>query len=197
MMFWQRIKGVFSLDREVFRDIEQDESSLSQAAIIVLLVAILAGIGAAGAAAMGAAAVQSLSNFAGDLDLPSLTPSFGAAGAFINAFVGAFISWGVWALVTYFIGVKVFNGESTVSEMMRLIGFAQAPRLMSVFSFIPCIGFLFSFAGWIWAIVTSIIAIQEGVDLDAGKSFATILLSIVAVIIVNILIVGPILNLIF
>ncbi len=196
-MFWQRIKGVFSLDRAVFRDIEQDESSISQAAIIVLLVAILAGIGAAGASAMGAAALQSLNNFAGDLNLPALTPAFGLVGAFVNAFVGAFISWVVWALVTYLIGVKVFNGESTVSEMMRLIGFAQAPRLMSVFSFIPCIGFLFSFAGWVWAMVTSIIAIQEGVDLDSGKSFATILLSIVAVIFVNLLIVGPLMSLIF
>lgn len=196
-MFWQRIKGVFSLNREVFREIEQDESALSQAAIIVLLVAILAGAGAAGAAAMGAAALQSLSEFASDFDLPALSPAFGTVGAFFNAFIGAFVSWIVWALVTYLIGVKVFNGESTVSEMLRLIGFAQAPRLMSVFSFIPCVGFLFSFAGWIWAIVTSIIAIQEGLDLDSGKSFATILLSIIAVIIVNMVIVGPILNLIF
>lgn len=196
-MFWQRIKGVFSLNREVFREIEQDESALSQAAIIVLLVAILAGVGAAGAAAMGAAALQSLSGLASDFDLPALSPTFGTVGAFVNAFIVAFVSWVVWALVTYLIGVKVFNGESTVSEMMRLIGFAQAPRLMSVLGFIPCVGFLFSFAGWIWAIVTSIIAIQEGLDLDSGKSFATILLSIIAVIIVNMVIVGPILNLIF
>jgi len=127
-MFWQRIKGVFALNRAVFRDIEQDESAISQAAIIVLLVAILAGIGAAGAVAMGTAALQSLSGLSGDLDLPTLTPAFGTVGAFINAFVNAFVSWIVWALVTYLIGVKMFNGESTVPEKMRLIGFAQAPR---------------------------------------------------------------------
>ena len=196
-MFWQRIKGVFALNRAVFRDIEQDESAISQAAIIVLLVAILAGIGAAGAVAMGTAALQSLSGLSGDLDLPTLTPAFGTVGAFINAFVNAFVSWIVWALVTYLIGVKMFNGESTVPEMMRLIGFAQAPRLMSVFGFIPCIGALISLAGWIWAIVTGVIAIQEGLDLDSGKSFATIILSVIAVVIVNLVIVGPILNLIF
>jgi len=196
-MFWQRIKGVFALNRAVFRDIEQDESAISQAAIIVLLVAILAGIGAAGTVAMGTAALQSLSGLSGDLDLPTLTPAFGTVGAFINAFVNAFVSWIVWALVTYLIGVKMFNGESTVPEMMRLIGFAQAPRLMSVFGFIPCIGALISLAGWIWAIVTGVIAIQEGLDLDSGKSFATIILSVIAVVIVNLVIVGPILNLIF
>jgi len=68
---------------------------------------------------------------------------------------------------------------------------------MSVFGFIPCIGALISLAGWIWAIVTGVIAIQEGLDLDSGKSFATIILSVIAVVIVNLVIVGPILNLIF
>lgn len=197
-MILQRIKGVFSLTRDVLREIEEDESATGQAALIVLAVALLAGAGAAIGTVMGATAVQSLAELTGDANLPALmTPSFGALGAFFNAFLVTFISWIVWSLVTYVIGVNLFHGEATVGEMLRVIGYAQAPRLLSAFVFIPCLGPLLSLVGWVWAIVASFIAIQEGLDLDSGKSLVTILLSIVVVIIINAILIGPILNLVF
>ncbi len=196
-MILQRIKGVFTLTRDVLREIEQDESATSQAALIVLAVAILAGIGAAGATAVGGAALESVSGLTGDLDLPIFVPAFNTVGAFVNAFVVTFVSWFLWSLVTYLIGVKVFHGEATVSEMLRVIGFAQAPRMLSVLGFIPCIGAVLSLIGWVWAVIASFIAIQEGLDLDGGKSLATILLSIIVVVIVNAFVISPILNLVF
>ena len=42
---FQRILGVFKLDKQVFKEIEQDASATSQAAIVVVLVAGLSAIG--------------------------------------------------------------------------------------------------------------------------------------------------------
>ena len=47
---FQRIMGVFKLDKATFAEIEGDQSATSQAAIVVVLVALVAGIGAAVAA---------------------------------------------------------------------------------------------------------------------------------------------------
>ncbi|MCZ7672859.1 MAG: hypothetical protein M5U34_39920 [Chloroflexi bacterium] len=54
--------------------------------------------------------------------------------------------------------------------MLRVIGFAQAPRLLSVFAFIPCLGFILSVTGWMIALIATVIAIQRGTDLDGFKS---------------------------
>jgi hypothetical protein len=187
-MFLERIKGVFRLDAGTFKEIEHDESATAQAAIVVFLVALLGAIGAFIGAQAANAALSGLgeqfSEF-GEMDLPNLTAALSPVGALFNAFIGAFVAWLVWSVMTYFIGVNIFKGEATIPEMLRVIGFAQAPRLLSVLNFIPCIGWLFGLAGWVWAIAASFVAIREGLDLDSGKALATILLSFIAAILVN------------
>jgi hypothetical protein len=124
--------------------------------------------------------------------LPFEVPTLSPIGAFLNGLVGALLAWVIWSALTYFIGAKLFNGESSFNEMLRLIGFAQAPRLLSVFSFIPCIGGLLSLAGWIWSLVASYLAIKEGLDLDDGKTILTVVISFLVVILVNLFVLGPI-----
>jgi hypothetical protein len=125
------------------------------------------------------------------LDIPTLSP----IGAFLNGLIGAFLAWIIWSALTYFIGTRLFKGDSSFNEMLRLLGFAQAPRLLAVFGFIPCLGGILSIVGWIWSLVASYIAVKEGLDLDDGKTILTVLISFVAVIIFNVLVLGPILAL--
>lgn len=75
-----------------------------------------------------------------------------------------------------------------MGEMLRVIGFAQAPRLLSVFSFIPCLGAILSLAGAIWALVATFIGIRQGLDIDNGKTLLTIIISFIIVFFVNFLI---------
>lgn len=192
---FERIMGVFRLDKKTFEAIEADTTATSQAAIIVALVGVLAAIGAAIGAAM---ANRILSTTLPDLQaqlggsLPFNVPTLSPIGAFLNALVGAFVAWIVWSALTYFIGTRVFKGQSNFNEMLRMIGFAQAPRLLSVFAFIPCIGGLLSFAGWIWSLVASYIAVREGLDIDNGKTILTVVISFLVAFLVNLLILGPI-----
>jgi hypothetical protein len=189
---FQRIMGVFKLDKATFAEIEGDQSATSQAAIVVVLVALVAGIGAAVAAVMlnrtmpGLMEGLSESGIEG-LDL-SMVPQMSPVGAFLNAVIGAILSWLVWSALTYFIGTKLFGATADMGEMLRVIGFAQAPRLLSGLSFIPCLGGILSLVGLVWALAASFVGIREGLDLDTGKTLITIIIAFIGAIAVSFLI---------
>jgi hypothetical protein len=189
---FQRIIGVFKLSAATFNEIENDRTATTQAALVVILVALLAGIGAAIGAVMlnrtMPGVIESLESSLGEGIDTSFIPQMSPIGAFFNAVIGAILSWLVWSALTYFVGTKLFKGTADMGEMLRVIGFAQAPRLLSVFGFIPCIGALFSFAGWVWALAASFIGIREGLDLDNGKTLLTIIVSFIGALAVSFLV---------
>ena len=81
---FERIIGVFKLDANTFEEIEHDPSAISQAAIIVAVVALLNGIGS------------------------GITASFSSQGGsffltFILILVWTFIGWAIWSGVTYLV----------------------------------------------------------------------------------------------
>ena len=159
---FNRIIGVFKLDVKTFEDIEHDETATGQAAIVVALVALLAGVGSGLGAQIG-------------------------EGSFLKSFlftlIWAFVGWFLWSAVSYFVGTRLFGGQATLNEMLRVIGYAQAPQLLGI---IPCIGGL---VGAIWALIAGFIAIRQGLDLDNTKAFLTALIGF-GVLIVGYIIIG-------
>ncbi len=158
---FQRILGVFKLDKQVFKEIEQDANATSQAAIVVVLVAGLSAIGGLITYLMSG---EGGGNLLGNVFFP---------------LVWAFVGWVVWSAATFLIGTKLFGGEATLQEMLRLIGFAYAPQLLSI---IPCVGGLI---GAIWSLIASFFAIREGLDLDTGKTLLTVGLGWLLIFILN------------
>ncbi len=150
-----RILRVIKLDKSVYAEVEADESAMSQAAMVVAIVAVLSAI-------------------AGGISTLIAGEGSSFIGAFLGALIGAFISWVVWSAVTYFVGTALFHGEATLGEMLRVIGFAQAPLVLNVLSFIPCLGPIISLAAWLLSLYTGFLAIKEGLDLDTGKTIATV-----------------------
>ena len=177
---FDRVMRVIKLDKTVYAEVEADQTATSQAATVVAIVAVISAIGG------GIGALVSY----GDQGF------VGVIGAFLIALLSSFIGWLVWSAVTYFVGTSLFGGEADLGEMLRVIGFAQAPQLLSFFSFIPCVGALISLAGALLSLYTGFLAIQEGLDLDTGKTIATIVLGWIAALVVN-LIIGAILGTIF
>ncbi len=156
-----RIIGVFRLDVNTFEEIEHDRTATGQAALVVILVAIIAGLGSGlGAGAGGGTFVR----------------------AFLGTLISALIGWVVWAVVSWFVGTSFFGGQADVGEMLRVIGFAQAPQILGI---IPCIGVLI---GWIWSLIAGFIAIRQGLDLDNVKALLTIVIGFIFVIIVYVII---------
>jgi hypothetical protein len=154
------------LDRDVFAEVEHDESATSQAAIIIAIVAALTVVGSV---------LQMLFSA-----IRGGGQAFGSALlSIVVRFIIAFVSWAIWSFVTYIVGTQLFKGEATFQEMLRVIGFASAPRMLSI---IPCVGPL---VGGIWALIAGYFAIKEGLDLDDTGTIVTILIGWLLAAIIN------------
>jgi hypothetical protein len=95
---------------------------------------------------------------------------------FIGSLLGVLLGWLLWSVVTWFVGTRFFKGEADLGQMLRVIGFAYTPMVLSI---IPCVGGLI---GIIWAIAAGFIAIRQGLDLDDMKAFLTVVVGALAYI---------------
>ncbi|MFB6230626.1 MAG: YIP1 family protein [Salinibacter sp.] len=153
----QRIIGVFQLDVPTFEQIEHDTTATGQAAGVVAIAAVCQAIG------------RSFSAFIW---------GGGVGAGFLVTIVAAFIGWVVWSALTYWIGTTLFEGQADLGEMLRVIGFANAPLILAI---IPCFGTL---VGGIWALVAGFVAIRQGLDLDNTKTFVTIIIGFLAYVVI-------------
>lgn len=181
----QRIIGVLRLDVNTFEEIEHDEGATTQAAIIIAVIAVLQAIGGYFGAGSAAAIFEQFgTEIEGAGAFLEAAASISPIGAAIQSFIGLFISWVLWSGLTFLIGTRLFSGEATMGEMLRVIGFAMVPQVLGI---IPCLGFI----GWIYSLVTGFIGIRQGLDLDNGKTAATVGISLLVAIIVNACVLGP------
>jgi hypothetical protein len=91
------------------------------------------------------------------------------------------LGWLVWSGITYLIGDKLLGGTATWGELLRTIGFAQAPQVLVVLAVIPLVGGLVRAAVVIWVLVAGVIAIRQALDFSTGKALATALLGWLAI----------------
>jgi len=120
-------------------EVEADKSATFQAAGVVVLSSLAAGVGAL---------------------------SLGAFN-FLMAPLLALVSWYVWAYLIYFIGAKFFPEPTTEADhgqLLRTIGFSSAPGLIRVFGFIPDLMSIAFIAASIWMLVAMVIAVRQALD---------------------------------
>jgi hypothetical protein len=141
------------LDSTVYREIAKDQNAMSEAAIIVVIVAILSSIGRA----------------------------IGSGSFFLTLIVtlltAILVNWILWAILTYFVGTALFKGKTDIPEMMRVLGYANAPNLLGVFGFIPCVGWIIAILGAILAFIAGFMAVREAMEFDTGSAIVTVLIS--------------------
>jgi hypothetical protein len=158
-----RAMRVAKLDLPVYREIARDRNATTQAAVVVAVVALASGIGA-------------------------LTDSFGRV---VIAVLGAFIGWVVFAAMTYFFGKNIFGSPNTqvdVESLLRTQGYAQVPGVLAFFGFIPVLGWIPAVIGWVWSLVTAIVAIRETLVIGTGRAIiVAIVAGIASALIVGIL----------
>ncbi len=154
-----RLIGVFKLDVATFESIEHDEGATGQAALVVLIVAVMGGIGSA----IGSSYMNDATTF----------------GPFFSTVISVFAGWVIWSFLTFFIGTKFFGGEADMGEMLRVIGFAYAPQMLGI---IPCFG---SLVGAIWSLAAAFVGIRQGLDLSNGKTFLTIIVGFVVYLLIG------------
>ena len=150
-----RVTRVFMFDRTVFQEVEADQAATQQAWVVVIVAAVASAIGSALGSLIGGG------GFGGLILGLIVTPVLTVAGYLL------------WAFVTSWVGVNLFQAQTDFPEMQRVIGFAYAPNVLGIVSFIPCIGWLISLAGSLYALVLSVLAVKEGLDVEWPQAIIT------------------------
>jgi hypothetical protein len=143
-----RMMGAALLNVATYEAVEADQNATGQAAAVVMIVAVCEAIGSSGTGLVGAAV----------------------------AAVVSLVAWIVWAGITYVIGDKIFGGEATWGELLRTIGFAQAPGVLFLLGIVPLIGGVASVVTSLWIMVAGFIAVRQALDIGNGKTFLTVLI---------------------
>jgi hypothetical protein len=155
-----RMLGFLMLNDRVIKDVERDTNATSQALVVVVLAAIAGAIGAIGG--------QENQNLVASL-------LFGA--------ISSIAGWIVFSVIAYFVGATLFATSQTsvtIGQVLRVVGFAQTPKLIGVLGFIPVLGGIASLVAWIWFIVVAIVAIRTAFEFSTERAIGT---SIVALIV--------------
>jgi len=152
-----RMVGAAFLNVDTYEDVEHDEEATGQAAAVVAMVAVASAIGGLGTGAPGA----------------------------LRGAVASLVGWAVWAGITYLVGTKLFGGTATWGELLRTLGFANAPGLLMVLGIIPFLGVPIVAVVALWVLVASFIGTRQALDFGNAKTFATVLVGWVCYAVLN------------
>jgi hypothetical protein len=158
-----RLRGALMLDARTYRDVEQDTDANGQAAITVVLAALAAGIGYI----LSRDLVQNV----------------------LGTVISSVLQWVIFSFVAYYVGASLFStGQTSVTpgQVLRTIGFAQAPKLLLVLGIIPILGWVVGLIVFFWFIAAAIVALREAFEFDTGRAVGTGLVALVVIAIVDI-----------
>ena len=142
------------LEPSLYEEVEKDGSASLQAAIIVVIVALCAGIGAA---------------LGGNREDESFW------GFFVGASLTAIAGWLIWSVLTLFIG-RYFGGQASYGEVSRALGFSHVPGVLAILGFLPLLGFVVAVVVAIWQLIAAVIGVRQAMDFNIGKAFVTVVI---------------------
>jgi len=146
--FGRRLRRAALLDASLYEEVESDRSANGEAAIVVLLAAIAAGI-------------ASIENN-------------GLSGVFLIA-AAALIGWWIWAYIAYVIGTRLLPRPETQAdhgELLRTIGFSASPGILLVFgAYPPAAPILFLGCG-VWMLVAMVVGVRQALDFEGKRATA-------------------------
>jgi hypothetical protein len=152
------------LDPHTYHEIEQDTNATGQAVLTVILAAVATGLGAI----LGA-----------DLLRDSL-----------GVIVSSVLQWIVFSFVAYFVGASLFatpQTSVTPGQVLRTVGFAQAPKFFMVLGIIPIFGWLVGLLVFFWFLAAAIMALREAFEFDTGRAIGTGIVALIGILIVDVI----------
>ena len=163
--FLKRIFRAIKIDPELYEEVEHDKSATLQAATVVILSSLAAGVGAI---------------------------SMGASNFFLGPTL-SLVNWFIWAFFIFLVGTKLFPDKQTksnVGELLRTIGFASAPGIIRVLGLTPEL-MLVSFVGaQFWILACMVVAVRQALDYKSlWKAFGVVFLSGFIISLVSVLII--------
>tara|TARA_Y100000590_G_scaffold455962_1_gene605575 strand:+ start:421 stop:966 length:546 start_codon:yes stop_codon:yes gene_type:complete len=165
-MFAQFLEIVFKslkLDKSLYRDSKYfGEASIYFAGLIMILDGVA-----------GAVAANTI-----------VKTSIGISG------LTAILTWLVWAIFIYVIGVKIFPDKETkipFKKILVAVGYAHAPGLIRFFAVTPDIVILIVFLTQFWIFASLIISTKQILNLKSNfKAFGIVFLSFLIIVFLSI-----------
>jgi len=127
------------LDLRLYAEVEADETTIGQAASVVLLAALAGGISSPGA-------------------------PFAILFAVLLA---ALVGWVLFAYVIYLIGAKLLPEPGTKADfgaLLRAMGFANAPGVVKLLGIVPELRNLVFFVAMVWVLVATVTAVRHALS---------------------------------
>jgi hypothetical protein len=153
--FQQRVIGAIRLNAATYEEVEHDASATLQAAVLVAVSSL----------------TTSVSWYFGMFD----------AGWILRGAVQALLAWVIGALVLWQIGTRLLPGKKTeadLGQLLRTVGFAQAPGLFGLLAVIPLLGLFVPFLVAVWIIAATFVAVRQALDYD--DTFRAIMVCLLA-----------------
>jgi hypothetical protein len=139
--FTDRMIAAAKLDPNVYEEVEHDQQAMGQAAGVVVLSSVAAGIGSIG----------------------YMDP----ATALVVGTIAALLGWVIWAFLTWIIGTRVLPEAATEADMgqlLRTIGFASAPGILRVLGIVPGVGGVIVVACNVWMLAAMVVGVRQALD---------------------------------
>ena len=91
------------------------------------------------------------------------------------------VFWAFWVTLLLLIGGGLLRDAATQTswaELGRMVGFAYAPRALSLFSFLPGIGWLLLAIGFVWTLAGVVVAVRHALDFEStGRAVLVVLIT--------------------
>lgn len=153
--FQQRVIGAIRLQAWAYEEVEHDATATVQAGLIVLVTSV----------------TTSVSWYFGMWNAAWI-----ARGA-----VDALVAWAVGALFLWQIGTRLLPGKKTeadLGQLLRTVGFAQAPGVLGLLAMIPVVGVFVPYVVAVWIIGAVFVAVRQALDYD--DTFRAIIVCLLA-----------------
>ena len=172
---FERVLGIITFKAPTYRVIAGDKSAIKQAAILVVVVALIQG-------------------FCGDLIATNaIGDSLSLSKEFLSAVLNVTLGLILWVIIAWLLAaiVKAFSGKTDTGEMLRVTGFVQVFGLVSVLSLVALINpdiifvnLLIALAIWCLSLVGYFIGVREIAKLSTNKAIITAFLVSVASLVI-------------
>ena len=160
-----RMLGAARLNVDTYEDVEKDKGATLQLLLVVVIVAISAGVGGV---------------LSGEADV--------GRGLAFGAIRGV-LSWAVWALMAWIVGTTLLKTQETEADwgqLARGTGFAQTPGLLNVFVFVTAVGTAIVVVAFLWQLVCMVVAVRQSLDYTSTlRAIFVIVIAFIPVIIIN------------
>ncbi len=150
-----RLIGIITFKTPVYKEVAEDKTATSMAAIIVVVVAVLVGL-ISGLISSGRSLVYTLA----------------------YTIIVQLIGWAIGSWLLAFIAKQFFHGDTDTGEMLRVTGHTSIFQILGVIPFLGIIGSILQ-------AVANVIGIREAAGFDTTKAILTVVIEWVIILVIS------------